>query len=186
MLLLLRGPGTPPVPVHLLGVYEEIFDFSLIISGIIINLDWVVRNISGSVSIQAQISTSTDGITFTAPAIGTTLFSTSMRYVKVRMEFTASNDKSAIEFANFRILLSVHSENDGGSISALAADAAGTRVTFNKSFKAVDSITITPSSSTTVFYAYDNADLTGFNVRVWNAAGVRVDKTVTWAARGVV
>jgi hypothetical protein len=62
----------------------------------------------------------------------------------------------------------------------------GTRITFNKQFQLVVSITITPQTTQKVFAIYSNLDNTGCNVFVYDTSGNRVTCTVTWLARGIL
>jgi hypothetical protein len=186
-LLLLIGPGifSSSVPT-LSGKYYNTYDFGLVVQKVIVNVDWTVTNITGSGTVSSYISVSTDGITYTTPVQTAALYADAVRFAHVEIFFTASNDRSAVKLANLKVSLNVHNENDSGAVHALSTDALGTRVTFNKTFQAVNSITVTPISSSTAFAAYNNADKFGFNVFVWDQSGVRITRDVTWIARGVL
>lgn len=94
-----------------------------------------------------------------------------------------------IEISNLTIRLDVKRENDGGTVNALSTDVSGTVVTFNKPFKDIETITVSVKETTRYFAMYDFVDIpnpTSFKVYVFDAAGVRASKVVTWAARGII
>ena len=172
------------------GYYEEDFDFGSIFTNIIIAVDWNYDIIIGSFTTAVTIAVSTDDISYDAPIAGTSRLGVSCRYARVRLTFTGTpNTDALMQIYNLRCLLNVRKEQDGGIISALAADAGGTVVTFNKAFKAVDSITLTPNTTTDRKAVYDfafPANPTTFKVLLFDAAGVRVNGDVTWDARGII
>jgi hypothetical protein len=81
-------------------------------------------------------------------------------------------------------------ENDGGNISAVSTDVAGTVVTFAKTFHSVRSITATVKQTTTRYividFDYTTVDPTQFLVLVFDSAGARVTETIGWQARGIL
>jgi hypothetical protein len=172
------------------ATYTEIFDFLTVQTSVQINLDWAYSVIVGSVSINATIEVSLDSITWDTPAAGTTRFAAAMRYARVILTFVPLPvDKSLISIFNFRCSLSVHRENDGGNGTANATDVAGTVFTFNKTFRAIDSITVTPISTTACFPVVDFSypiNPTTFKVLLYDNAGVRITKPIQWDARGIV
>lgn len=176
-------------PTALTGIYEEVADFGGVFSNVIVNLNWAFNNITGSVSISPFIATSTDGVTFTPLAGGSSQFAQSVRYVKVHFDFAAADDKSIAEFFNLQVLLDVKNEIDGGEGDALAGDVGGTVVLFNKDFKSVKSITVSAKSAVDISAAYDftsTPNPTGFKVLLFNATGARVSGHYSWKARGVI
>jgi len=85
--------------------------------------------------------------------------------------------------------LDVKRELDSGNIDVSHSDVSGTPVTFNKTFKDIDSITLTPNSTTLVIVVFDFTDVpnpTGFSIYAFNSSGTRVDANVSWKARGIV
>jgi hypothetical protein len=176
-------------PAETTGSYVEIFDFGSIISNIIVVLNWNTISIVGSVSTgTCTIETSTDAIVWSAATTGTSAFAASVRYVRFTMNFVGADDKSLAYFYNLQCLLNVHYEQDGGIITAISTDAAGTVVTLNKAFKSVISITLTPNSTSPRFAAYDFAfplNPTTFKVKAYDDAGARVTVDVTWLVRGI-
>lgn len=71
------------------GSYEEVFDYGTIISNLLVSVVYTFQAIAGTVQVVVKIAVSDDNVTYTAFSTGTSYFATSLRYVKVRMEFTA-------------------------------------------------------------------------------------------------
>lgn len=176
-------------PCTINGSYVEIFDFGSIISNIIATVNWNSIAVEGTVATNTStIETSTDAITWTTPIATTSVFAAALRYVRWTMNFVGSSDKALSYYYNLQCLLNVHREQDGGSASVFAADAGGTVVSFNKAFKAIDTIDLTPVSTVEQKAVYDFAfpvNPTTFKILLFNAAGARIDGTVTWIARGI-
>lgn len=172
------------------GEYDEVFDFGSIINNVIVVINWNSLPIVGSVTTATTtIETSTDNITYTAPVTGTSVFAAAVRYVRLKLKFVGASDKSLTYFYNIQCILNVHREQDGGTIAVLAADVGGTVVTLNKAFKSIDSIDLTPIATVQQTAIYDFAfpvNPTTFKILLYNAAGARVNGTVSWIARGII
>ena len=173
------------------GSYLETFDFGGVFNSVIINIDWSYRNIGADpISVGCQIEGSTDNLNWSAPTSGKTAFFQSVRYIRMTLTFTGTNNHSLAEVWNIRVAMDVKKEVDSGVVSALAADANGTAVNFNKAFKDIDSITVAPLSNKEPLEAiYNFTDVpnpTGFTVFAFDTAGNRVNATVSWKARGIV
>ena len=63
-------------------------------------------------------------------------------------------DTELVRLTQLRATLSARVESDSGTLSALASDAAGTTVTFNKSFLDVSDIRVTPKGLTRVAHCH--------------------------------
>lgn len=178
------------------GSYEEVVDFGVIINDVIASVNYTTRNISGTplggnteMIVLVKLATSTDGINFTPFQNGSNIFSAAVRYLKVRFEFTALDDKSLIELFNIIFNISVHEETDSGSATADEDDVDGTVVLFNKAFKDIIAIQVTPVSIEARFPVVNFTDApnpTSFKVLMYDAAGVRVTCPFSWTARGVL
>jgi len=178
-------------PAELTGSYEEVIDYGVTLSNVIAVVRYNTEMFTaGTCAVVVKLATSLDDITYTAFSIGSSQFIPTLRYLKVRIEFTSSATTVLMRFFNLIVYLSVKRENDGGEESALAADVLGTEVTFNKDFKDVESITATVLSPTEPYVVVvdfvDIPDPTSFRVFVFDTTGNRVDKTIEWKARGVV
>ena len=176
-------------PYALTGSYEEIFDFGTVINNVIVNITWAYQIHSGAFTFGLQSSTSINGIGWTANETASSFFTPSVRYVKVKINFTAQNDKSLVSFKDFTVGLNVKRENDGGEGTSLASDTLGTVVNFKKQFVDVEAITVTPVSTTSTFATHEFADTpypTSFKVKIFDNAGVRITRDFRWNARGIV
>lgn len=179
-------------PTLLTAQYQEVIDYGTVLTNNILSIDYTLDQLTtaGTVTATPGIEFSLDGISWTAIVHAKSAFSSSFRYARVTIDFTASNDKALAMFYNLSETLDVKREIDSGNINALASDATGTVVTFNKAFKDVDSITVTATKSIeplTIIYDFvDIPNPTFFKVLVFNSTGVRVDALVSWKARGIV
>jgi hypothetical protein len=185
-------------PTVLTGSYEEVVDYGVVIQNTIITVTYNEFVHSPATVVLIRIATSEDGITYTPFVDGASLFSQSMRYLKVRLEFTNSDDDALLEIYNLTFSLSVKRENDGGEITAWAGTEVGhegdlltgTQVNFTKPFKDVESITCTTKSLTEPFYVIFNfTDIpnpTHFFVFAFDSSGNRVQRLVDWKARGII
>jgi hypothetical protein len=172
-------------PGQATATYVEKFDFGSIFTNVVIGISWSFTLIDGTVSIATQLEFSNDDIVYTAPVAGPTAFASSARYVRVTVNFTGGLT-DILEFFNFQCAMSVHRENDGGSGTANAGDAGGTVFTFNKAFVAVESVTATPSTTSSFKAVVTAITTTQFKVLVFNDAGVRQTATLEWKARGIL
>jgi hypothetical protein len=169
--------------------YEEVIDYGLTITDTVVTLLYNTLAISGSVSVTAKIAYSADNITYSAFATGTQLLIASFRYLKIRFEFVGSTDKSTLKFYELHTTLSVSRGLDSGVVHAVSTDVGGTTVNFNVAFKSIESITLTPNSTTAAFAIYDFTSVpnpTSFKVLAFNAAGTRITVDVSWKARGII
>jgi hypothetical protein len=178
-------------PAAITGSYTEQIDYGTVISNLIVNITYNTLAITpAGVSVTVKMQVSSDNVTYTPYTNGAVQFFATFRYLRFQLVFTGVNDKALIELYNLTVLLNVKRENDGGDLNALATDVSGTPVLFNKAYKDVESITVTVKETTVPYIAiYDFLDApnpTGFKVYVYNTAGARVSKTVSWKARGIV
>lgn len=176
-------------PTLLSGYYEEVIDYGTTITNTIASLRWSQTLFAGSVTVVTKMAVSTDGNTYTPFQSGTSIFFSTLRFLKIRFEFTATDDTGLIEVSNVQTLLDVKREVDSGSVIALAGDTFGTPVLFNKAFKDIDSITLTVAAIEPVTAIYDFVDVpnpAGFSVYAFSSTGNRITYLVSWKARGIV
>jgi hypothetical protein len=175
-------------PTPNVGSYERIFDFVGVFDDVILNLSWSQNPIAGTMTVSSAMSTSIDGVTYTTPVSGRSLYVESLRFVKVKITFTGADPTALLEFYDLRVDLNVKSEIDGGQINADKDDIGGTLVLFNKVFKDINSITVDADSIEPLYIIYDFLDIpnpTGFKVLVYDSSAKRVDYLVSWKARGI-
>jgi hypothetical protein len=173
------------------GSYQEVFDFGLTYNNVIVTVNWSSTILTGSVTTTCFIETSIDGISWTPGNLGSlSAYASTMRYARVTLSFAGGSDKSLMTVFNLKCTVDVKRETDGGNANVLAADATGTLITFTKTFKAIDAITVTPKSTTEkkaiVNFDYSLINPTTFRVLAFDNTGTRVDATVGWVARGII
>jgi hypothetical protein len=171
--------------------YEEIFDYGAVFNSIIASVTYNFDPLfpSDDVTINIKMATSTDNITYTSFAVGSVQYFPTLRYIKLRIEIGAHSDKGLIDISNLNIRIDVKREVDSGLVNALAGDATGTLVYFNKAFRDIDSITLTANAIQPIVAIYDFVDVpnpVSFKVYAFNSAGARVNYPVSWKARGIV
>jgi hypothetical protein len=173
------------------GYYEEIVDYGTAISSVIVTITWNFNQFDNSdlVQVTIQMATSLDGISYTAFSAGAAQLRTDIRYLKFRVELNAPTNKALMEIFDLRVSLSIKRENDGGFGNSPATDTLGTVVYFNKAFIDVESITVTPISTSSCYAVVDFSDIPNpdsFKVRIYDNAGVRITKDFRWDARGIL
>lgn len=179
-------------PAATTGSYEEIFDYGVVIQNVIfvVTYNMIAVTPLSEVTVVVKMAVSTDGVSYSSFASGSTQFYSSFRYFKLRLEFAGADDKALLRIYNLRVDINVKRENDGGEVAALSSDSGGTQVLFTKDFKDVESITATVKSTTEPFIAIiiwvDIPNPTFFHVMAFDSTGNRVSKTVEWKARGIV
>ena len=177
-------------PAATTGSYQEIIDYGLTISSIIVTIVYNITQIAGATTVVIKMAVSADNITYSSFVSGASQFYASFRYLKFKLEFTGATDKAVALVSNVTVLLTVKRETDGGEIVADENDTNGTEVFFNKAFKDVESITVAVKATDTGHVAiYDFVDVpnpTSFKIYVFDLAGVRETQTVSWKARGII
>lgn len=173
-------------PTKTTGTYEERIDYGSVSNNVIATLTWIENLLAGSVTTVASIKYSTDDITYTAYVAGSSLFIPTFRYLKFKLDFTATNDKGLVEISNLQIRLDVKRSIDSGTASAVSTDVGGTSVSFNITFKNPESLTLTVQGTTQLTAVYTSLTTTGFKLYVFDGAGVRQSATVSWKCRGIV
>lgn len=171
------------------AVYEEIFDYGTVLEGTLISVIRNMQTITGSVTVSTTISTrALDTDPWDDNAGTEQIFATDFRYVKVKLEFSASGGDDLAELSQLNVQLSVKQITDEGNATANAADSGGTAVSFNKTFVAAESIVVTPHGTTSIVPVIDfpsGANPTGFSVYLFDSTtGARVSGPFSWTARG--
>lgn len=176
-------------PTPATAFYEEVIDYGTTVASTNITVTPAFTHIVEGVTITPTISISaTAGGPWIDFASAYQAFATNFRYVKVRLDFSQTGDKALVRVDSMNVRLAFKTKSDGGKGSASAADVGGTQVNFTESFVDIESITVTPQSTTPVFWGYDFLDEpnpTGFKIYIWNSAGTRVNCPFSWAAKGV-
>ena len=167
--------------------YEQTFDYGTVLGSTKVTVSWQLEEVTPAISVSCDISVSEDGLTWNTYTGVSEIFATNFRYVKVRLNFTASDDKAVGALTALNVRLSMRRRYDYGRAYAYAADASGTWVDFNVDFVDVDSIVVTPEGTTSVKAVYDFDDQpypAGFSVYLFDDNGNRVDGWFSWQAAG--
>lgn len=131
---------------------ERIVDFGVAVTSSVILVSRLSLPYVNTVTDTIQISYSTDGETFSSYVTSDSLFVTSFRSIKVKLEITGSDDKAFGLFDTIRYKISIKKITDIGDVSCRANDYWGTIVNFNESFLDVEKIVVTPESENWAFF----------------------------------
>ena len=152
----------------------------------------VATAVANSFTVTSSVSTTTSGnvswVKWTTYTNTTEVFATSFRYFRIRYDFASSGSNDLMLLTALNVRLDSKLRSDSGSGTANSGDTGGTTVTFNVPFVDVQSITVTPLSTTGVIGVYDFVDVpnpTSFKVLLFNTSGTRVSGSFSWSARGV-
>jgi hypothetical protein len=83
---------------------------------------------------------------------------TNFRFVKVRITASNTSDKVMYKLNFLEVRLDAKKKYDSLSVTSLSTDTLGTIVNFNKEFIDVQSINVTPNSTTALIAVYDFQD----------------------------
>jgi predicted phage tail protein len=152
----------------------------------------VVTAATNSFTVTSAVSTTTSGnvswVKWTSYASSTEVFATNFRYFRIRYDFSSAGNNDLLLLTALNVRLDSKIRSDAGSGTANSGDSGGTTVNFNVAFVDVQSITVTPLSTTGVIAVYDFVDApnpTSFKVLLFNTSGTRVSGGFSWSARGV-
>jgi predicted phage tail protein len=169
--------------------YEESYDYGTVLAGTKITATLTSSVVAGSTTITPTVSVRqliTDPWTNYAGL--SEVYATSFRYFKVKYDFTSTGGDDLLLLTALNVRLDSKLRNDSGSGTANSADSGGTTVNFNIAFVDVDSISVTPLTTSAVIAVYDFTDVpnpTSFKVLLFNTSGTRVSGGFSWSARGV-
>ena len=168
---------------------EEEFDYGTVLPATLIKAALSSTVVTGEITITPTISTKKLIGDAWEDVVGQwQTFGTDFRYVKIKLDFAAAGGDDLLQCYSLNVRLDTKLINDAGSGTANAGDASGTTVTFNKSFIDVESITVSPNTTSSVTAVYDFVDApnpTTFDVYLFNAnTGARVSGDFSWSAKG--
>lgn len=156
--------------------YTEIFDYgngaSLLLGSSNVTVSLAGENIIGNTTIGVTISTSADGVTYTNPVAGFSIFATNFRFIKVILTATrgtgdgVNNIGSVYRLAGLSVRLDTKLKTDSGVVNAISTDidgGGGTIVNFNSEFIDISSVTLTASGTVprTCVYSFMDEIYTG-------------------------
>jgi hypothetical protein len=173
-------------PTGTTGYYEEIFDFGVVITDSTIIAYYTHLALFGTVTVTTDISFSDDNISYSTPVTGTAVLADSFRYVKIRWNFSNTDNESLAFLHGLRCSVSTQLVLDSGTGFADSADTTGTTITINKTYTQINSITLTSNSVQPIILIYDNVTTNSFDVYAFDTSGNRVDCDFGWKVRGII
>ena len=136
------------------GYYSEDFDFGTTFSSSKVSVNITGSNINGNPSVVTTIATSNDGSNWSVPIVGTSVFATLFRYIRVTITVSVSGvdtGKGLYKLTNLEVVLDAKLISDSGSITTTTSNgglnqANGDVVNFGKEFIDVTAINLTPAN----------------------------------------
>jgi predicted phage tail protein len=172
-------------PFATTSYYEEVFDYGTVLASTTATVTLDYERV-GNGGFQIDISTSTDGTTWTLYSNMSKVTTSNFRYVKVKVSFIGTvNDAFIVN--TMEVKLDSKIKSDSGKTTANAGDTNGTIVNFNKPFVDVQHIGVTPLGTTRKSYVCDFTDIpnpTFFKVYIYDMNGNRITSDFTWSAEG--
>lgn len=171
------------------GYLEFKVDYGGIFSSSYIELFYDTVSMVGTVTFTEDISVSLDDVSYTTYTGVSQVFASNFRYVKYKINFTASNTNSLTRINNVRSKLSLKIEEESGTVACVSSDVGGTTVTFVKAFLDVEEIQATPNGTTSQFAVVNFVDIpnpTTFKVLLFNDSGTRINGSVFYKVRGAI
>ena len=172
-------------PFATTSYYEEVFDYGTILASTTVSVTLDYERV-GNGGFQIDISTSTDGTTWSLNSNMSKVTTSNFRYVKVKVSFVGTaNDAFIVNTMEVKLDSKIKSDN--GKTTANAGDVNGTVVNFNKPFVDIVNITITPLGTTRKTFVCDFTDVpnpTFFKVYIYDMNGNRITSDFTWSAEG--
>jgi len=169
--------------------YQETFDYGAILVSSLITVTPTVELTLGNSAFSVDIDVKAAvGDAWTSLTVGNSQgFATNFRYVRFTIRVTGDTKDDLLVINKINVRLNTKTKSASGSGTANAADAGGTTVNFGASFIDVQSISVTPLSTTARFAVYDFVDVpypTSFKVLMYDVSGNRVSGNFSWSARG--
>lgn len=181
-------------PVYILpsvdsGYYEEVIDFGVSLGVTNINVTPTIEIMYGTPTFSVTLSLSNTSPTsgYTDYPNTTQILASDFRYLKIKIIANSTGNNDILCLRNLYYRLDVKTKTDAGNGVASSSDSSGTTVNFNIQFLAVDSILVTPQSSSFVIATYiftSTPNPTSFKVMLFNSSGERVNGNFSWTVRG--
>lgn len=136
------------------GYIEQVFDCGNVISSSTVNIT-LLANITGSINTVVSVSTSTDNISYPTTQLGTSLYLSNFRYLKIRITATQVTAGSLYELTSFGVRVETKLKTDANMVTAASTDTSGTIVNTLSEFFNILSISVTPQATATRTAMYD-------------------------------
>ena len=106
-------------------IYSEDFDFGTTFSSSKVSINITGSNINGNPSVVTTISTSNDGSNWSVPIVGTSVFATLFRYIRVTITVSVSGvdtGKGLYKLTNLEVVLDAKLISDSGNITTTTSN----------------------------------------------------------------
>ena len=169
--------------------YQEVFDYGAVLISSLITITPTVETPAGNPTLAIDIEArelTTDPWTVITTGVNQG-FASNFRYVRITLRMLKDSRDDLLAVSRLNIRLNSKLRTDSGKGFANASDTLGTVVVFNTSFVDVQSISVTPSSTTARVAVYDFVDApypTSFKVYLYDSNGNRVSGDFSWQTRG--
>lgn len=174
------------------GSYEEVIDYGAPLPATTISTTLTYENLVGTTTITPTLAVKLNaGDAWTTYPGVAQVVATNFRYVKVRYDFSTTDNHNVLWIKNLNIRMSLKLKSDSGTGYAIASDATGTTVNFTAGVNFIDvtgSPLVQPMLGTPTFPVVDFTDTpypTTFKVLLYDRNGNRVSGAFSWQARGV-
>lgn len=170
------------------GYYEETIDYGAILPGTRVSVTPTTEVVAGEPTLQITISLKENiGDPWTDYVGVSEVFGLNYRYVKVRLDVSASGGEGLMRISALNVRLDAKEQTESLRVVAAAGDSGGTLVSFQKSW--IDVVAVShslvgaaPGYSTFVFL--DEPFPTGLRVMAWDTSGNRITRDVSITIRG--
>ena len=177
------------MPSTTTGQYYEDINYGAVLAGTKVTTTLTSNVITGATTITPTISVKKlIGDAWTVYAGVNSVYATNFQYVRAQYDFTSTGGDDLLQITGLNVRLDSKLRNDSGTGTANSGDSGGTTVNFNIAFVDVDSISVTPLTTSAVMAVYDFVDVnnpSSFKVLLFNTSGTRVSGTFSWSARGI-
>jgi hypothetical protein len=169
--------------------YQEVFDYGAVLASSLITITpSTLMNLgTGQIAVDIEVRASTSD-PWTVVATGMNQgYASSFRYVRFTLRLVQDSMDDMCVVSSINVKLNSKLKNDSGNGYANASDVGGTVVNFNANYVDVQSISVTPLSTTARFAVYDFTDIpypTSFKVLMYDTSGNRVSGNFSWSSRG--
>jgi hypothetical protein len=171
------------------ATYVETYDYGATIPSANVTVTPTFETIAGSITLTGRVEVSNDNSNWTDVANpGWTGFATTFRYIRFTVKAVGAARTAVGRLSSLNVRIDLKEISESGVATCNSGDSGGTTVTFLRTFIDVDSITVTPRSTTACYAVVDFTDTpnpTSFKILVFDINGNRVTKDVGWSATGV-
>lgn len=175
-------PGTTP------AYYEEVIDYASVLSSSKVVMDVTRTTPAGTVTITPTISVKLNiGDAWTDYVGVYQAYASGFRYVKYRLDFETT-DNGILNITQLNVRLEMKQKTYEGNVQCTDTDTGGTSVDITGIFVDVNSIQVTPLSTTALIACYDFVDAanpTTFKILLFDTNGNRASARASYIIRGV-